>query len=386
MSYFRLDSRGQRWYADLSKYGGPSLKALIPDGERRATLDEDVARDLYTRWSKYYLDHKRRRHLGLSQHVTLADFARTYIEDRSVLLDGIKASTLEGYGDTLDKTLIPFFGANTPLGAIDTDRVGKFIKARRKQTSRKTGEPISWSTIQRDLCVLSSLFDRAVTKDLIFENAVRKHGWVEKDDREPLFLEPAEAWALLEAAAADRDREARPYLASFLYCGLRLTEGRGLEPCDIDREHKRVLVRDNQYRSYQDGGIKQRASLRELPLWPDLEEWLPARIGRGPLHPSPKNPTQPRSKTMRRLLARLCKAAGIEKHVTPHTLRHTWCAMRLQTLDQGAPVAPFTVMVEGGWTSLKMVERIYGHLPKQRLRLEVLTYRPEAARVRAAGE
>ena len=47
----------------------------------------------------------------------------------------------------------------------------------------------------------------------------------------------------------------------------------------------------------------------------------------------------------------------------------------MQTLDNGAPVSPFTVMRELGHSSLKMIEDVYGHLQDERHRSDVVEYR-----------
>ena len=57
--------------------------------------------------------------------------------------------------------------------------------------------------------------------------------------------------------------------------------------------------------------------------------------------------------------------------------RHTYCATRLQTLDQGAPVSLYTVSRELGHSSLAMVERTYAHLGEVRHRADVVEYRAE---------
>jgi integrase len=58
--------------------------------------------------------------------------------------------------------------------------------------------------------------------------------------------------------------------------------------------------------------------------------------------------------------------------------RHTYTAARLQTLDQGAPVAVYTVARELGHGGEAMVRRVYGHLGQVRHRAEVVEYRVEA--------
>jgi integrase len=57
--------------------------------------------------------------------------------------------------------------------------------------------------------------------------------------------------------------------------------------------------------------------------------------------------------------------------------RHSYCAARLQTLDGGAPVSPFTVSRELGHGSQKMVEDVYSHLGTMRHRTEWVEYRVE---------
>lgn len=57
--------------------------------------------------------------------------------------------------------------------------------------------------------------------------------------------------------------------------------------------------------------------------------------------------------------------------------RHTYCAARLQTLDQGAPVSVFTVARGMGHGGEAMVRRVYGHLGQVRHRAEGVEYRIE---------
>ena len=54
--------------------------------------------------------------------------------------------------------------------------------------------------------------------------------------------------------------------------------------------------------------------------------------------------------------------------------RHTYCAARLQTLDQGAPVSIYTVARELGHGGDSMVKRVYGHLGTVRHRAEAVEY------------
>ena len=55
--------------------------------------------------------------------------------------------------------------------------------------------------------------------------------------------------------------------------------------------------------------------------------------------------------------------------------RHTYCAARLQTLDQGAAVNPFTVAREMGYGGTRLVHQVYGHVGTVQHRAKVVEYR-----------
>ena len=63
--------------------------------------------------------------------------------------------------------------------------------------------------------------------------------------------------------------------------------------------------------------------------------------------------------------------------ITTKQFRHTYATARLQTLDRGAPVAPWTVARELGHSATAMVERTYGHMGQVRHRAEGVAYQVE---------
>jgi hypothetical protein len=72
------------------------------------------------------------------------------------------------------------------------------------------------------------------------------------------------------------------------------------------------------------------------------------------------------------------KASRGTRHTSARTA--TYCAARLQTLDQGASVSTYTVARELGHDSEAMVRRVYSHLGEIRHRSEVVEYRVEQHR------
>ncbi len=92
----------------------------------------------------------------------------------------------------------------------------------------------------------------------------------------------------------------------------------------------------------------------------------------GLLFPSPyKKDPRPLTNIYDALKA-CAERAGIDKHVTHHTFRHTYCAARLQTTEASptgpVPVRLLTGKEEMGHARLKMIEEFYGHLDDRRCR------------------
>jgi integrase len=142
---------------------------------------------------------------------------------------------------------------------------------------------------------------------------------------------------------------------------------------DVDFDAGFVHIRPNPYYPER----KSRHSVRRVPLWSQLRELLVPHVGDRAsgllfhLHGQPLG-------GVRGSLACLFGRAEIEKPAGKewHLFRHTYTAMRLQTLDNGAPVALWTVVRELGHGSVTMIEQTYGHLLEVRHRLPVVEYRP----------
>ena len=65
-------------------------------------------------------------------------------------------------------------------------------------------------------------------------------------------------------------------------------------------------------------------------------------------------------------LATAVARAKIEKPVTLHTLRHTYTAHRLYTVEGGAPVSVWDVAIELGHRDTGMIEQVSGHVLRDR--------------------
>jgi integrase len=180
-----------------------------------------------------------------------------------------------------------------------------------------------------------------------------------------------------------RPRGARlgfPLIATLLPTGGRLAEVLGLELDDVSLDRGTITFRPNTWRR-----LKTRGSARVVPLWPQLGEilrpYLDQRVvehGGTLLFPSFVTGQEAMLQQTRKLLDRVAGRAGWKAGEIRHRVfRHTYCAARLQTLDQGAPVSLYTVSRELGHGSEEMVRRVYSHLGSFRHRSEVVEYRVE---------
>jgi integrase/recombinase XerD len=143
----------------------------------------------------------------------------------------------------------------------------------------------------------------------------------------PVVLTPAEVRTLLGLV---RDLRVRMCLTVLYGCGLRLAEGTGLTTHDVDGARLVVRVRHGK------GGRDRYVPLAERVLallrayWrataprypqPPGEQWLfPNRQATGPLGAT----------TVQKTLIAVGRVSGITKHVSAHTLRHSYATHLLE--------------------------------------------------------
>jgi integrase/recombinase XerD len=130
----------------------------------------------------------------------------------------------------------------------------------------------------------------------------------------PVILSPEEVARMLEAAPGLKYKAA---LSVAYGAGLRVSEVVALKVSDIDSARMMIRIEQGKRR-------KDRYAMLSPRLLNLLREWWLACRSRGWLFPG-RDPLQP---ITTRQLTRAChtaaQAAGIEKHVSPHTLRHSF--------------------------------------------------------------
>lgn len=370
-----------RDYADV----GGRREPLVPAGEKLATTDEATAQVLVARRLAQLEAARRGRAVaGLGPDASLGELAREHL-----IAKARAGRVTERWLGTAERHLAracEFFGTGRALATITVADVQRWIAWLGAAPGRHGG--LAGGTIRHHLHSLSNLYRRAAALGHVPPGLNPVASLIEKPvaaRREAQWLEIPSAALLLEAARTVRLVRGDlalpclyPLLATFLLTGGRRAEVLGLEVEDVSFDRKTVTFRPHEHRR-----LKTLSAARVVPLWPQLEEILrlfvfdaerpPGRL----LFPGRRSAAMIGS--FDKALDQVAERAGWKRgEIRCRMFRHTYCAARLQTLDRGAPVSPYTVARELGHGGLRLVDRVYGHLGTVRQRSEVVEYRVEA--------
>ncbi|MFQ5790541.1 MAG: tyrosine-type recombinase/integrase [Gemmatimonadota bacterium] len=390
----RLFRRGDRWWADLRAFidVGGRRQPLVAPGETVATTDRTVAETLLADRLRELQERRRNRTLlGYEGTAGLAEHAAEHLKKKA--RSGRFTFRWLQLSEHHLRRAVDFFGADRDLASISVRDVQAYTHHLLGKPSPR-GSTLSAGTVRQHLNTLSNLYRRAQSESVVAPGYNPVAAMMDKPKRvrrEAEWLEVHEAALLLESARRYRPSEVAaqlgpvhgptmlPLLATFLLTGGRKQEVLGLEVGDVSFDRQTVTFRPNGWR-----GLKTQSAHRMVPLWPQLEEILQRFVFHrdaplaedGLLFPSPR--TGAMIHDVRKALDAIATRAGWKAgEIRLHQLRHTYCAARLQTLDHGAPISPFTVARELGHGGTSLVERVYGHLGSVRHRSEAVEYRVE---------
>ena len=205
----------------------------------------------------------------------------------------------------------------------------------------------SWSTFNQTVCALRFFYKVTLPRDW----AVTQLPFGKRPRKTPCVLSRAEVRQLLACVT----RPVHRILLTTLYAaGLRISEGLHLQAADIDSSRMLLHVR---------GGKGQKDRLVSLSpvLLEDLRAWH--RIRRPKLWLFPGQGDQPiHPGTIQRACRDAALAAGLTKHATPHTLRHSYAT---HLLEAGLDVRTLQKLL--GHSNLATTSH-YTHVTDERLR------------------
>ena len=388
--YWRERGGARRAYADLRDYAdvGGGREPLVAPGEKLATADATTAQVLLARRLEQLDGLRRGRALhGETRQATLAEFAQAHLVAKAES-QKFTEHWLEVTEHCLHRA-IEFFGADRDLASITVADVRRWANRLLATPNGRKGT-MSASSVRHHLSCLSNLYKRARAERVVPSGYDPVGDFDEKPSPargEARWLEIPDAALLLEAARTYRPAPGKggwrpvPFayelIATFLLTGGRESEVLGLEVDDVSLDRGVVTFRPNGWRR-----LKTATSHRSVPLWPQLRDVLERYLAEHPpgrlLFPSYRTGKEAMVTDFRKLLDAVASRAGWKPgEIRSKMFRHTYCAARLQTVDQGAPVSIFTVAREMGHGGEAMVRRVYGHLGQVRHRAEAVEYRIE---------
>jgi integrase/recombinase XerC len=251
-----------------------------------------------------YLDLQR----GASRH-TLRGYATDLAEFRSFL-------SREGLGDL-----------------ADTD-----ARAIRAWLAWLHDRKLAKSSIARKLATVRSCYRYLARLGVVEFNPARQVGSPRLPKRLPSFLPKDESKGLLDGETERSEAGLRDHaLLELLYAtGLRVAECCGLDLDDVDRRRGAVRVMGK-------GGKERVVPVGDAAL-EALDAWLSVRGEEtGALFTSLRG-GRLGTRSVHRIVKRRARAAGIDRRVTPHTLRHTFAT---HMLGEGA--------------DLRLIQELLGH-------------------------
>jgi integrase len=409
--YWRNQGGNRRAYADFRDFAdvGGKREALICTGTKTAALDPLIAEKLVSeRLIELQTRRRNKTVLGLEAQATLAEFAAHHLVEKQ-RSGRFTVQWLETVQMHLEAA-IQFFsngGRSLPrdpitrkadvsgvlprdLGSITVAEVQRYSAWLAKRDNGRDAV-LSPSSQRKYLNSLSNLFRRAASEACVHSGFNPVQSMIDKPRdsgvrRESKWLEVPMAAKFL--AACLRYEPERPELAmqpamlhaivaTMLLTGGRPAEVLGLEISDVNFSRKTVVFRPNIWRR-----LKTESSQRAVPLWPQLElilrEWVQLKEAAASALLFPSDRSGGMVRDLRKALdhvSAICEGQAGE--VRPYAFRHTYCAARLQTVDHGQPVSPWTVAREMGHGGRALVDRVYGHLGEVRHRSDVVEYRTE---------
>ena len=209
------------------------------------------------------------------------------------------------------------------------------------------------------LIALRDIFKAAEENGLVSKSPVSdrlKAGG--KVTEEKITLTPDEEKRLLDSVVNPR---AKTFLLLCLRTGTRRGEALALRYEDIDFNSKTVHIRRNaivkEGETTISDNLKTRAGRRDVPLPTDLEAWLRERNGKSKTgYICAMRNGKPMTLSAFRSMFRLISREQTEKHVTAHTLRHTYIT---RLFEAGLDIKEIQYLA--GHSTVDMTLSVYTH-------------------------
>lgn len=240
--------------------------------------------------------------------------------------------------------LDPHLG-NFMLEDIDVETIEEVKYMRRDQ--------VAASTTNRLLTFIKAVLNHA--KKLHWIDQVPIIEKLDVPERKPIYLEEDEVDRLIRALDRPRTKHLLDFLILAVDCGLRMRNVTHLKWRDVDVVRRCVWIE----KAHTKGNRHVAIPLSEAAL-----QTIRRNMGKHDTYVLTYR-GKPYDRINQRTLQAAAERAGIDKHLTPHVLRHTFAT---RCIHRG--VHPAELMELGGWSKIESV-LIYTHFSPERLRSTV---------------
>ena len=224
------------------------------------------------------------------------------------------------------------------LGAEEIRRYQLFLIQEKK---------LAWSSYKQIVCALRFFYAKTLKRPFLLEDIPFPH----HEQRLPLILSQEEVERIL---SAPRRPKTRAILMTLYATGLRRSEVAHLRVSDIDSARMTIFV--------QGKGNKDRVVMLSAILLDTLRQYWRQAKPKHWLFPG-RTPDQPISENdVFAVFHNAVRRAGITKHVSPHSLRHSFAT---HLLEAGADLRTIQLLL--GHRSLKTTAR-YLHVSQYHVR------------------
>ena len=302
--YLDIYFNGSRSYRFLKMYLLPEVSREVRERNRQVLLTAESIR------ARYLIDLLAGKQLKLKEtaekvtlEVWLADYEK--IQEKKGIRDLRKLRSVT-------RLILSYRRCGkTPLRNIDRKWAQGFVEWLLSDYKKSNGKKLSTGTVLYYIAQFSGLMNMAVQQQLIMENpfnSISADRKIKKPDSQRQFLEVEELRKLI-ATPCRYENVKRAYLFS-CYTGLRISDIRKLSSDNV-----RVQGGEN----YLQLTMQKTSRPVYIPLSNNALKWLPAKSSSKSIFDNLPAPA-----TVNSALKEWCKAAGVRKHITYHTSRHTF--------------------------------------------------------------
>ncbi|WP_405113726.1 tyrosine-type recombinase/integrase [Paenibacillus sp. FSL K6-1217] len=376
-----------------TKDDAEAAAAIMLEQYKTNTLPEDVARREAEERLRLEEQQKEEEWVDIS----FSDLAEKWFETYKSTGKIKRPNTIKNRRNDINRIVVCF---DKPAREITHDEYQEVLRQMKNGTHKIHKKKFSTNTISVTHATAKMIFEFGIKFKHIEENPAKgahvPHDYQTVEDIEsweniPDFLERDELIVFLDTAylhGSPLDYEIFTMLA---YTGLRIGELEALQEYAFNTESNKIriiknYIGTNNYKKFELGPPKTKSSIRELDIDPEikvmilkliethkvLKEKISTHLDQGFIfaqtvgqfvgYPIPEG-------TINKRMKRLLRISGLNKDLSPHSLRHTFTSLMAAA---GVPLEQVMEML--GHAGDEITKRVYLHTTKNQKKDAVIKY------------